>query len=152
MAVDRGFVDRNRVELERLRRVAAAVTDADLALRVENGWTVAAVFAHLAFWDRQRLELLRYWAAGGEQACVYPGDVFNAALLPLILAVPPREAVRSAVEAAEGIADYIAAMSDEAITAVLARPNPPPLERAWHWEGHLDQIDRALARAGRGRG
>src|SRR4051812_6010268 len=101
--VERGFDERNRAELSRLLVVARSVSDEDLARRAETGWTVAATFAHLAFWDRQRLELLRYWAAGGQEECVYPGDVCNAALLPLLLAVPPRTAVSLAVEAAEAI-------------------------------------------------
>src|SRR5262249_30772819 len=105
--VDRGFIERNAAELSRLLLVARSVSDGDLALRIENGWTVAAAFAHLAFWDRQRLELLRYWAAGGQEDCVYPGDVFNAALLPLLLAVPPRAAVGMAVEAAQAIHTHL---------------------------------------------
>lgn len=142
--VDRSFIERNRAELTRLHRVARSVSDDDLRVRIENGWTVSAAFGHLAFWDRQRLELLRYWAAGGEVQCVYPGEVFNAALLPLLLALPPRTAVAMAVEAAEAIHAHLTAMSDEAIAEVLARPNPPSLERGWHWEHHLDQIERAL--------
>src|SRR5262245_15244123 len=127
--VDRGFVERNRAELSRLLLVAGSVSDDDLTRRTETGWTVAATFAHLAFWDRQRLELLGYWAAGGEQECVYPGDVFNAALLPLLLAVPPRTAVAMAVEAAEAIHAHLSAVPNEAIAAALARPHPPNLER-----------------------
>jgi hypothetical protein len=147
MNIDRSFLTRNSAGLVRLRRVADSITDAELALTVENGWTVAASFAHLAFWDRQRRELLRYWEAGGTEECVYPGDVFNAALLPLLLAVPSRLAVRLAVQEAEAITDYLASLPVASIAAVLARPHPPNLERSFHWEHHLDQIELACARA-----
>jgi hypothetical protein len=146
VAVDRTFDDRNRAELVRLRRVAQSVTDAELTRHIENGWTVSATFGHIAFWDRQRLELLRYWAAGGEVDCVYPGDVFNAALLPLLMAAPPRETVNSAVQAAEALTGYLESLPDEAVAGILARPHPPPLDRSPHWGHHLDQIERAQSR------
>lgn len=143
MDVDRGFEERNARQRRRLRSVAAALRDDELVAQIENGWTVAMAFAHLAFWDRQRLELMHYWEAGGATDCVYPGDVMNAALAPLLASIAPRVALQMALEAADEVDEHIASRSDQVLAALLARPNPPNLERGWHREHHLDQIARA---------
>ena len=54
----------NRSQSARLRALAARLDPAALAVRLPNGWTVAVALAHIAFWDRQRLCLMRRWAAG----------------------------------------------------------------------------------------
>jgi hypothetical protein len=41
---------------------------------------VAGTLAHIPFWDRQRLCLMRRWAAGDLCGGAYDGDLFNAAL------------------------------------------------------------------------
>jgi hypothetical protein len=62
--VSPAFAARNRAQTERLRKLVGGLDAARLAVRLPNGWTVAVALAHSAFWDRQRLCLMRRWACG----------------------------------------------------------------------------------------
>jgi hypothetical protein len=64
MPVSPEIAESNRSERERLRRLVTSLDDDGLRTRLPNGWTVADTLGHLAFWDRQRLCLIRRWAAG----------------------------------------------------------------------------------------
>ena len=64
MPVSSAMAESNRNQTERLRRLVPRLNAAMLAVRLPRGWTVAVALAHLAFWDRQRLCLMRRWAAG----------------------------------------------------------------------------------------
>ena len=59
MPVSAAIAESNRTQTRRLRTVALRLTPELLALRLPDGWTVAAALAHIAFWDRQRLCLMR---------------------------------------------------------------------------------------------
>jgi hypothetical protein len=127
------------LQRERLRALVARLDAARLAVRLPNGWTVAGALAHLALWDRQRLCLMRRWAAGdmcsGDppgDARQYDGDVFNDAVQPLLELIPPERAAAAAVQAAE------------VVETALARPDPPNLDRGSHRKHHLDIIAKAL--------
>jgi hypothetical protein len=61
----RAYATENTHERQRLRTLVARLSDEDLTRPLPNGWTVAITLAHLAFWDRQRLALLRRWERDG---------------------------------------------------------------------------------------
>ena len=148
MPVSTAFAESNRIQTERLRQLVARL-DADmLAVRLPNGWTVAVALAHIAFWDRQRLCLMRHWAAGDWCDGGYDGDLFNEALLPVLEAVSPDRAAALALRTAEEVDAFLLAAPDDLVRAALSRPDRPNLDRGSHREGHLDQIERALAEAG----
>lgn len=150
MPVSSAFAESNRSQTERLRWLIRGLDAARLAVRLPNGWTVAGTLAHLALWDRQRLCLMRRWAAGdirsGEGK--YDGDVFNDAAQPLLEMIPPERAAAAALEAAEEIDAFLLEVSDELVEEALAHPDAPNLDRGSHREHHLDRVDQALARAG----
>lgn len=145
MPVSPEIAESNRSETARLRRLIASLDDAELRTRLPNGWTVADHLSHLAFWDRQRLALLRRWAAGDLRTGAYDGDVFNDAMQPLLALIPPDRAAASAVQAAEEIDALLLELSDDEIAAALARPDAPPVDRGVHRRHHLDRIEAALA-------
>ena len=144
MPVAPAIAESNRSQTERLRALARRLTPAALAVRLPNGWTVAGALAHVAFWDRQRLCLLRRWGAGDWCDGGYDGDLFNEVLLPFLELVPADRAAALAVEAAERVDALLLGAPDELIRAALARPDRPNLDRGSHRAYHLDQIDRAL--------
>lgn len=145
MPVSPDFAESNRVQTERLRALARRLTSEVLALRLSNGWTVAVALAHIAFWDRQRLCLMRRWAAGNWCNGGYDGELFNEVLLPFLEAIPPDRAVEMVVQTAEEVDAFLLTVPDEVVEAALARPDRPNLDRGLHREGHLDQIEEALA-------
>jgi hypothetical protein len=145
MPVPPAVAESNRGQTERLRELVARLDAAMLAVRLPNGWTVAVALAHIAFWDRQRLCLMRRWSAGNWCNGGYDGDLFNEVLLPFLETIPPDRAAEIAVESAEQVDAFMLTVPDEVVEAALARPDRPNLDRGSHREGHLDQIEKALA-------
>jgi hypothetical protein len=146
MPVSAEFARSNRTQTERLRRIARSLTPEEMRKRLPNGWTVSAALAHLAFWDRHRIILMRKWAAGQEATGAYDGNVFNDAAAPMWELIPPERAAEFAVKTAEEVDALLLELSDEVVQSALARPDAPNLNRGIHREGHLDVIEKALAR------
>lgn len=141
MTQDRSFLASNAQETGRLKTLAARITDAELAQKIEGDWTVAVDFAHLAFWDRRLLAQVEYWERHGVTDSPYNADVFNDALLPVFLALPPRAAVQLAVESADLIDQKLETFSDEFLAAMRSLPNQPNLDRGRHRREHLAQLE-----------
>jgi len=151
MPISEAFADSNRTERERLRALVRRLDARSLAVRLPNGWTVAGALAHIALWDRQRLCLMRRWAAGDmcpgdppDNARKYDGDLFNDAAQPLLELIPPALAAAAAVVAAEEIDKFLLEISDEVVAMALAQPDAPNLDRGSHRKHHLDIIEKAL--------
>ena len=150
MPVDRSYVTENNAERERLRALVRRLSDQDLARRMEAGWTVAAVLAHVAFWDQRIVALLDEWERKGpswtppleDERDV---DWINDAAKALCLALPPRVAAELALSVAETVDRRVAAVSD-AILAANARAGALNWRRAEHRREHLDEIERTLRR------
>jgi hypothetical protein len=152
MPVSKALAESNKRQLERLRSLVERLDADKLAVDLPNGWTVAGALAHLALWDRQRLGLMRRWAAGDmcpgeppDAARKYDGDLFNDAVQPLLELIPPERAARAAVRAAEEVDAFLLEVSDEVVETALARPDAPNLDRGSHRLHHLDIIEKALA-------
>jgi hypothetical protein len=144
MPVSAAFAESNRSETERLRMLIRRLDPARLAVRLPNGWTVAVALAHVAFWDRQRLCLMRRWAAGEDCTGAYDGNVFNDALQPLLEMIPPDGVGAAAIAAAEEVDALLLKLPDGVVEAALARPDAPNLDRGSHRRHHLDRIEEAL--------
>jgi hypothetical protein len=144
MPVSAALAESNRTQTERLRNLAARLTPQMLAVRLPKGWTVAVALAHLAFWDRQRLCLMRRWAAGDLCQGGYDGELFNQVLLPFLEMIPPDRVAALAVETAEEVDAFLLAIPDEVVELALARPDRPNLDRGSHRQYHLDRIEQAL--------
>lgn len=157
MPVSAAFAESNRSQRERLRELVARLDFDMLAVSLPNGWTVAGALAHVAFWDRQRLCVMRRWAAGDMCSEVYHGcgdkyhgDLYNDAMQPLLELIPPEQTGAAAVRAAEEVDAFLLEISDEVVQRALARPDAPNLDRGSHRVHHLDAIERALEKAGYG--
>jgi hypothetical protein len=148
MPVSVAIAESNRSQTERLRRIVQRLDAAMLTVRLPNGWTVAGTLAHIAFWDRQRLCLMRRWAAGDFCSGAYDGHLFNATMQPLLEMIPPERAAAAAVQAADEVDALLLEVSSEVVEAALARPDAPNLDRGSHREHHLDRVEQALAEAG----
>ncbi len=151
MAVDRSFVERNRIQLDRLKALVDSATDADLARPMPAGWTIAGVLAHLAYWDQRIVVLMDRWGADGRgtpPALIDERglDWINDAGKPLCLALPPRVAARLVVEAAMAADARVAAASDAVLDANRAAGAPLSMDRAEHRREHLDEIERQYPR------
>jgi hypothetical protein len=88
---------------------------------------------------------MRWWAAGNWCKGGYDGELFNEVLLPFLEAIPPDQAAEIALKSAEAVDVFLLTIPDEVVEAALARPDRANLDRGSHREGHLDQIEEALA-------
>jgi uncharacterized damage-inducible protein DinB len=150
--VDRSYVTENNAERERLRALVRRLSDQDLARRMEAGWTVAAVLAHVAFWDQRIVALLDEWERQ-DPSWTPPlederdVDWINDAAKALCLALPPRVAAELALSVAETVDRRVAAVSDAVIEANARAGAPLNWRRAEHRREHLDEIERLLRSA-----
>jgi hypothetical protein len=143
MTLDRSFVERNRASTNRIRALAAHLTDAEMQQPVGEHWTVAIALAHLAFWDRRVMYVLDQTERNG-QLFIPEIDIFvNDLSLPLWAAIPPREAARLAIEATEAL-DLRLEGFPPALLAEISAYNERWVVRALHRNEHLDEVDAAL--------
>jgi hypothetical protein len=148
MPVSPAFAESNRSQTQRLRRLVQRLDGAMLTVPLPNGWTVAGALAHVAFWDRLRLCLMRRWAAGDMCSAVYDTNLFNETMQTFLEMIPPERAAAAAVQAAEEVDALLLQVSDEVVEAALSRPDAPNLDRGSHRKEHLDRIEKALTEAG----
>jgi len=145
--VDRSHEAANDTERARLRALVAGASDDQLRRPMPAGWTVAAVLAHVAYWDALAIYWLDQWAQTGEPTVYEPEDTdaTNEAAKPLCLALPPRLAAELSLRVAEEADAKVRALS-EAMLAKIQAKGPPPfnLSRANHRKEHLDEIEPVL--------
>ena len=149
MAADRTYVQTNREALDRLRALVERASDEDLARPMEDGWTVAGVLGHMAFWDLRIVTGLERWGPDGSGPFpTYYDDAvdwINDAAKPIISALEPRAAARVAIEAAETADGAVANMSDELLEKNAATGGYINPDRADHRLEHLDEIEALLS-------
>jgi Mycothiol maleylpyruvate isomerase N-terminal domain len=131
-------------ERQRLEALVDRLSDADLRRDLGDGWTVSAVLAHLAFWDRRAAILVERWRRDGVSISHIDVDVVNDSAKTDWLALPPRVAARQAVEAARA-ADAALDAAPELVEQIVAVGYPINVRRSVHRKEHLDPIERALA-------
>jgi hypothetical protein len=136
-------IAQNREQLERLRRLVARLSDDDLRRELPDGWTIADVLAHLAFYDRRAAILLERFGREGVFASPYDYETINAALPHLTRRIPPREIVAEVVAAADA-ADRAAAATPATLAGEIHRLNQVKLARADHRRSHLDDVEALL--------
>jgi uncharacterized damage-inducible protein DinB len=143
MTLDSTFAEQNRASTNRIRDLAARLSDEELRHPVGAHWTVGIVFAHLAFWDRRVLYVLDRTEQDGK-LFIPQIDIFvNDLSLPLWAAVPPREAARIALEAAETL-DTRLEQFPRGLLEELSAYNQRWVVRALHRGEHLDEAEAAL--------
>ena len=123
----------------------AAVDDEALRRPLDDGWTVAAKLAHLAYWEGRQVSVIEAWQRHGIPPAWWTAEeahAVNAARLPLWLATPPHAAVAEAIATAAALDGVMEALPAES-AALLPRRRQEP---AAHRGDHLDEIDRVLAR------
>jgi hypothetical protein len=145
MPLDRSFVERNRASTNRIRTLAAGLTDQQMQQPVGEHWTVAIALAHLAFWDRRVMYVLDMTERDGT-LFIPEIDIFvNDLSLPLWAAIPPREAARIAIETSEELDRRLESFPPALLEQIHAY-NERWVVRALHRGEHLDEVDAALRR------
>ena len=147
MSEDRSYVDQNTHERERLLALVERLDEDELRAPVNEHWTVAAVFGHIAFWDARVLALADKLERGVpfSPSDAEPEDVdwINDASRPLIHAIPPLELARLALAIAEETDARVSTLPPDRL---WPRDPDSPLYalRASHRGEHLDEVEAAL--------
>lgn len=148
MGSDASLADRNTVSRERLRAIGEALSDDDLTKVIDDPWTVGALFAHMAFWDRFVLERWRLARERGEQtpASVDGGtmDRLNDASLRQWLAMPARVSVADCLDAASEVDRFVGALDREVTAAVIDESRERLVDRSLHRADHIGTIEAAF--------
>lgn len=145
--MDRSHDEETDAERERLRALITRLSDKDLSRPMPGGWTVAAVLAHIGFWDARAIYFLDKWAGGAPPTPYEPEntDAINDSAKPLCLALRPRDAAALALRVAEEADGKIKALSDGMLVKIEATGGPPfNLSRAIHRKEHLDEIEQLI--------
>ncbi len=143
MTIDPSYVEQNRTSTARIRFLDERLSDEELLHPVGEHWTVAITLAHLAFWDRRALHALDATERAGELVAPDIDVVVNDYSLPLWAAIPPRQAARIAIEAAEAL-DARLESYPPALLQLVHDFYPRWVVRAAHRNEHLDEVDAAL--------
>jgi hypothetical protein len=143
MSLDPTYKDLNRASTERIKKLAASLSDEEMQTRVGQHWTVAIALAHLAFWDMRVMYVLDMTTRDG-RLFVPEIDIFvNDLSLPLWTAIPPREAARIAIETSEDL-DKRLEVYPQGLLEEIYKYNKRWVIRALHRNEHLDEVDAAL--------
>ena len=146
--MEQNYITANKKERERLRKMVQGMTDEELKLVIyKEGWTIAVVLAHLAFWDRRRLVLMRKWQKQGVSPSPMNDemvDIINDTTLSFFLELPPRQAAEMTVSTAEQVDREIEKLAPESIEAINTLGDRHALNRSMHRKMHLDEIEKLL--------
>lgn len=138
------FIANNNHERERLKSLGRILNERELKHVLGGEWTVSAIFAHLAFWDKRALILIKEWENNAVKPSLVDTDIINEAMRELFIAIPAHEAVEIAIQSAEAIDKAVKELTDETMAEMEVVGMPFNVNRASHRCKHLDEIERVL--------
>ena len=146
--MNRSFIELNQASRGRMRTLAEQLTDEEMLTKVGEHWTAGIVYAHIAWWDRRVMYVLDMTEKDGK-LFIPEIDIFvNDLSLPLWAAVPPRKAVRIAMESAEELDKRLEEYSPTLLEEIY-NYNKRWIIRALHRNEHLDEAVAALKGTGK---
>ncbi len=134
----------NENETNRLERLVSKLTDQELSLPMDAGWTVSSVLAHLAFWDIRAMKLINLWKQSDVEYSALDTDIINEVTREIFIEMPPRIAANIAVEKARILDQILKELEPEFIEKIRTVGKNVRLERYIHRRLHLDEIEKAL--------
>jgi len=138
----------NAASYQRLKSLVHRLTDTDLALSTDYGWTVAALLAHLAFWDQRVLVILRRWKDEGFDPSPIDSRAVNDSLRVICHALEPRAAIDLCLVSAEAVDAELETLSSEFVQQIeehaQATETQFRMNRSLHRDGHLNDIEALL--------
>src|SRR5215216_5632690 len=139
------YSEQNAESRRKLESLVQGLSDADLARSTDYGWTVAALLAHLAFWDHRMLVILKRWMTDGFDPSPIDSAAVNDALRVICHALEPRTAAELALSAAEKIDAELETLTPELVKQIEEHAEATDtqfrMNRLLHREGHLKDIE-----------
>ncbi len=142
--MDAAYNAQNTRTRERLQKITARLTDADLKHILPNGWSVATTLVHLSFWDRYYLAILDEWQRSGYIPAKLNVEAINETIEFISGVITPQNSVQLANSAAELIDQRLIGISSDLANAIEESGYERMLQRYVHRAEHLDQIELFL--------
>jgi hypothetical protein len=144
------YAQQNTASRRRLESLVSRLSDEDLTRSTEYGWTVAALLAHLAFWDQRMLVILRRWQTRGFDPSPIDAEVVNDSLRVICQALEPPAAIELCLASAKALDAELEALTPELVRQMeehaAASSTQFRMNRSLHRDGHLDDIEALLLR------
>lgn len=142
------YSEQNAQSRRRFARLVRGLSDEDLARSTDYGWTVAALLAHLAFWDQRMIVILRRWLGEGFDPSPIDSAAVNDSLRVICHALEPRTAVELCLSYAEAVDTEFDALGAD-LTRQLeehaaATETQFRMNRSLHRDAHLSDIEALL--------
>jgi hypothetical protein len=138
----------NAESYQRLKSLVHRLTDTDLALSTDYGWTISALLAHLAFWDQRMVVILNRWKENGFDESPIDSMAVNDALKMICDALEPHSAAELSLLAAERIDAELNTLTPEFVKQIEdyieANSVQFRMNRSLHRDGHLNDIEALL--------
>jgi len=144
MSPQNPYSEANAASLTELTNFANSLSEKQLVTPMPADWTVAAVLAHLAFWDFRSITLIKKWQAEGISASPNDVDVVNEATRPFLVAIEPRRAVQISLSIAAELNQLIDSLSPDFLQDVSENGKTVRLDRSTHRYNHIREIKAAL--------
>jgi hypothetical protein len=142
------YSQQNAESRRRLEALVHGLSQADLARSTDYGWTVAALLAHLAFWDHRMSVILQRWQTEGLDPSEIDSTAVNDALKVICHALEPRTAAELAISAAEKIDAELDTLTDDFVKQLeehaQATGTQFRMNRSLHRESHIKDIEALL--------
>ncbi len=142
------YAQQNAESRDRLKALVRRLTDTDLALSTDYGWTISALLAHLAFWDHRMSMILKRWQTEGLDPSPIDSGVVNDSLRVLCHALEPRVAADLALTAAEKIDSELETLSEEFAKKLELHAEATGtqfrMNRSLHRNAHIYDIETLL--------
>lgn len=142
------YSQENANSYQRLKTLVERLTDTDLALSTDYGWTVSALLAHLAFWDQRVLVILRRWQESGFDESPIDAMAVNDSLKVICHALEPRRAAELSLIAAEQVDAELGTLTLDFVKKIEehieATSTQFRMNRSLHRDGHLSDIEALL--------
>jgi len=142
------YAEQNTQSRQRLEALVRRLSDEDLARSTDYGWTVAALLAHLAFWDQRVLVILRRWQAEGFDLSPIDSVAVNDSLRVICHALEPRTAIELCLSSAQAVDAELETLTSELVKRMedhaAATETQFRMNRSLHRDGHLNDIESLL--------
>jgi hypothetical protein len=140
----------NADSCQRLQAIVGRLSDADLALSTDYGWTVAALLAHLAFWDQRVLVILHRWQEEGFDPSPIDAMAVNDSLRVICHALEPRTAIELCLSSAEAVDTELEMLTPDLVKQIEEHAQVTDtqfrMNRSLHRDGHLNDIEALLGK------
>lgn len=142
------YSTQNAESRRRLETLVSGLSQDDLASSTDYGWTVAALLAHLAFWDQRMIMILSRWLTEGFDDSPIDSAVVNDSLRVICHALEPRAAIELCLSSAEAVDAALDKLTPEWVKQIedhaAATQTQFRMNRSLHREGHIRDIEALL--------